>query len=414
MKKLISALLCLSIMLTGCATASATEDLMSGITARELDVSGDMESGKTAVMDAALNLYRVCGGTDNTLISPVSILSALGMTANGAAGTTKSEMEDVFGMTTGEMNEYLLTWRKGLPESKKNLTLHTANSIWFKDTGFTINQDFAQTNADYYDADLYAAPFDNSTVSDINSWVNENTDEMVPEIIDQLPVDAVMCLINAVAFEAAWSDEFEESATYNGTFTREDGTEDDASFMVSSESVYLEGENCTGCFKYYKGGRYVFAALLPNEGVTVESLIDSLDGQELCRVLEDTAYASVRLELPKFEYDWSVDLATPLKELGVTTAFDSDLADLSGCGTADDGNLYISKVIHKTHIEVDEQGTKAAAATAVMVTAESAPMEDDELEYREVILDRPFVYFILDTQTTTPLFMGSVMSVSAG
>ena len=184
----------------GCTSAQAA-DLMEGITPNEITATGDISQGNAAVADFAVRLLRASNKTgENTLISPLSVLCALAMTANGAKGETLEQMEKVLGMTTEELNLYLYSYMNSLPQGER-YKLSLANSIWFTDhERFEVNQDFLQTNADYYGADIYKALFNNSTLKDINDWVKERTDDMIPNILDEIPDEAVMYLVNALAF----------------------------------------------------------------------------------------------------------------------------------------------------------------------------------------------------------------------
>ena len=216
-----------------------------------------------------------------------------------------------------------------------------------------------------------------------------------------------MCLVNALAFEAEWSQPYEEMQVRDGVFTREDGTEQTAEFMYSDEGHYLADDMATGFMKYYKGYKYAFAALLPNEGVSVEEYIASLDGESLHTMLANPQFDTVFAAVPKFEVEYGTELSEVLSGMGMNDAFDPECADFSGIGTSARGNLYISQVIHKTFISVAEKGTKAGAATATMMEAGGAPSEP-----KEVYLDRPFVYMLVDCENGTPLFVGTMMDLN--
>ena len=400
----------MAVNLTGCTMEVQATNLMEGITANNVDALDDLSSQNADVTDFAIRLFKASNESgNNTLISPLSVLCALAMTANGAEEETLAQMEEVLGMTTEELNLYLYSYMKNLPQGDK-YKLCLANSIWFTDDErFTVNQDFLQTNADHYGADIYKAPFDNQTLKDINNWVKEKTDEMIPEVLDKIPSDAIMYLINALAFEAEWSAIYEKHQVKDGEFTKEDGTKQDAKFMYSTEGTYLADENATGFMKYYKGGKYAFVAMLPNEGVSVSEYIASLDGEALNALLANPQYETVYTSLPKFETEYAVEMAEILKGMGMTEAFDMYDADFDGIGTSTDGNIHITRVLHKTFISVGEKGTKAGAVT-VIEAADGAAMEPQEP--KEVYLDRPFVYMLIDCENNIPFFIGTMMNVN--
>ena len=408
MKRLIAVMLVFALSLTACGQKNAN-DLMQDVPAKAVDVLPDMEAGAAAAADFGVRLFQ--SGMEegkNTLISPLSVLYALAMTANGAEGNTLTQMDQVLGMDAEALNGFMLAYLDSLPESKV-YKLSLANSIWFKDDPrFTVEQSFLQTNADYYGASIYKSAFDESTRHDINNWVKEHTDGMIPQIIDEIPEEAVMYLVNALAFDAEWQEIYEESQVRPGTFTREDGSQTEIELMHSEESRYLEDEKATGFVKYYKDRQYAFVALLPNEGVSVEEYVQGLTGAYLLEMLSDPEQITVFAAIPKFETEYSMEMSEALMEMGMTDAFDSHTADFTRLGTCQGENLFINRVLHKTFISVSEKGTRAGAATAVEIVAERAVVIED---YREVTLDRPFVYMLIDCQTNLPFFIGTMMDV---
>lgn len=281
-----------------------------------------------------------------------------------------------------------------------------ANSIWLKDDeDMEISQDFLRTNQDFYGADIFKAAFDAHTRDEINAWVNDNTDKMIPEILDQIPDAARMYLINAIAFDAKWKEQYEAHQVHTRKFTREDGSKRETELMYSDENLYLEDGNATGFLKYYKGKKYAFVALLPNENVTVAEYVASLNGEKLDKLLKNVQKVPVSAALPKFEVDYDTELSEILIGMGMKNAFDGN-ADFSRMGSCGENPFFISRVLHKTRIEVAEEGTKAAAATVVEM-AEGAAAEEPERKY--VILDRPFVYMLIDCEENLPIFMGTLM-----
>lgn len=412
MKKPIAFLLAFTLVLslTACSQASAN-DLMTDVPARAVDVLPDMDAGSAAAADFGVKLFQTSlDEGKNTLISPLSVLYALAMTANGADGETLAQMEQVLGMDCDSLNSYMLAYLDLLPESKA-YKMRLANSIWFNDDpNFVVEQSFLQTNADYYGAGAYKAAFDEATRDDINNWVKEHTDGMIPEIIDKIPDEAIMYLVNALAFDAQWDEIYMETQVRSGFFTKEDGTQQDVQMMHSDEHRYLEDELATGFIKYYEGRKYAFAAMLPNEGVTVQQYVDSLTGSHLREILSNPEDILVYTSIPKFETEYDIEMSEILQEMGMTDAFDGTTADFSRLGSynVDGMNVCIGRVLHKTFISVAEQGTKAGAATAVEMVPEAAAEIPD---YKIVCLDRPFVYMLIDCETNLPFFIGTMMDV---
>lgn len=413
MKKLIALLLVFAMTLgmTACSQVSAN-DLMKNVPAKAMDVLPDMDAGAAAAADFGVRLFKTSMEEgENTLISPLSVLYALAMTANGADGETLAQMEQVLGMDVDNLNRYMLAYLDLLPETKDYKT-SLANSIWFKDDpDFIVEQSFLQTNADYYGAGAYKAAFDEGTRNDINNWVKEHTGGMIPEILDEIPDEAIMYLVNALVFDAKWADEYEEHQIREGRFTMEDGTRQDVDMMHSEEYTYLEDDLATGLIKYYKDRKYAFVAMLPNEGVSVSQYVDSLTSEHLRELLNNPQDLTVFASIPKFETEYDIEMSEVLQEMGMTDAFDWQVADFSRLGTynVDGMNICINRVLHKTFISVSEQGTRAGATTAVEMVAEGAM---EIVEFKEVVLDRPFVYMLIDCETNLPFFIGTMMNVN--
>jgi len=387
-------------------TSTQTESL-SPATALECPVGEDFVKPEIAITDFGVRLFQNSVENEtNTLLSPLSILFALSMTANGAQGNTLTQMEYVLGMPVDQLNTCLKLYMDALPDDD-TYQLKAANSIWFKDDpNLTVKDTFLQTNADYYDAGIYKVPFDDTALKSINGWVKENTDGMIPMILDEIPADAVMYLINALAFDAEWEKIYKESSIRTKDFTLEDGTVRQAELMYSEEKLFLEDDLATGFIKYYDDKAYAFAALLPKEGVSVTDYVASLTGEHLQKLLNTPESVTVHAAIPKFECEYSTELSELLSNMGMPDAFRGDTADFSALGSSTAGNLYIGRVLHKTFLTLDEKGTKAGAVTAVEMKKESA-----EIDTRTVTLNRPFVYMLIDCECQIPIFMGTLMDV---
>lgn len=401
----------------GCGdSVSSSEDLMEGFETGTQEVTKEPKPTKAPeeginrpVTDFGVSLLQATiknsGNGSNVLVSPLSILMALSMTANGAEGATKTQMEAVLG---GNLNEYLRDYCQNLPRTEK-YKLNLANAIWFKEKeGLEVQEKFLQTNADYYNASVYKAAFDDTTLKDINNWVEKKTDGMIENILDKISQDAVLYLVNALSFDAEWQSIYRENQVRDGEFTKEDGTKQQVEMMYSKEYAYLEDEKATGFVKYYVNKKYAFAALLPKEGISVADYVESLTGEHLAELLKNPSKETVYVRLPKFETEYSVTLNDILVQMGMADAFDPVLADFTAMATVpEDRNIYISRVLHKTFISVDEKGTRAGAATVVEMP-DSAEMIEDP---KQVYLDRPFIYLLIDCENNEPFFMGTMMDM---
>lgn len=397
MKRLYAALLCTA-LLCGCADSTAAPDGPAASISVEADEVSAVDTA--AMADFALALLRQQQpGKQNTLISPLSILAALGMTANGADGETLEQMEEVFGLTANRLCAIMPGLLAG------NDALHLANGIWYRDAGMTVYPEFLAACADYYNATAKPTSMDATTREEINAFIEEHTESMIPDMLAEGAIDPhiVMLLVNALAFEAEWTVEYLLYQNTSEPFAGVDGT---VTYMGSTERRYLEGRNATGFIKPYRGDRYAFAAILPNKGVTLDDYLADLDGAALVDLLNSATDATVMARLPKFSCDYDADLAASLSAIGMPAAFDGALADFTRLGTAVEGNIFIEKVMHRTHISVGEKGTEAAASTVVVAVPETAMVIPADAKY--VYLTRPFLYMIVDLDTALPVFIGTV------
>ena len=360
-----------------------------------------------ATSDYALTLFKAAVEPEhNVMISPLSLMWALAMTTNGAVGQTKKELEAL--LRCGDINE-LNKYLAGLLDATfAEQQLKIANSLWIIDRAdIVVMPDFLQTVLNYYNAEIFQEKFDEATLQAVNKWVKDKTKGMIPQVLNELDPETVMLLINAVAFEATWAVAYDKSQIAPGIFHNIKGEEEDVEYMYATENYFIEDGQATGFIKHYQDNDYAFVALLPNEGVAISDYIAQLQGTELIKMLSNREQVDVRTVIPKFQYETTVDMTSILKQLGVETAFDPDAADFSGlldCSKSD--NAYISEVIHKTFIAVDELGTKAGAATVVVINTKAALPQK---EY-EVVLNRPFLYLIIDTTSNLPLFIGTVLT----
>ena len=397
MKKRATALLLALLMIlpmAGCGVRA--QELTKDIEPQALDTTTDLTAGGEAVTAFALSLLRSeRAATEGVLISPVSVLNALGMVANGAGGDTLKQLETAAGMS--------------LPAACKSCTVSLANSAWVRED-FRVEDDFLRSCVNYYGAEMYRSAFDGSLVTDLNRWVSKKTDGMIDRLLEQAPdVLTMLYLVNAACFDARWDTPYTKADLRTGLpFTAANGTQQTADYMTGTESIYLSGNNVTGFVKPYDGGKYAFVALLPDEGVTLADYLENLTGEHLYKLITDHRSADVQVSIPKFSAQSELELEEPLKDMGITALFNVSTADLRGIGSAPSGNnLYVSSVLHKTYLELDESGTRAAAATVVEVAGDALPSED----VKTVTLDRPFLYMIVDTHACVPLFMGTVTSM---
>lgn len=385
---------------------SCAKDLMKDVDAVEVETKPISDNFVKSLEDFSVELLKSSMNKDGSkVISPMSVYIALSMTANGAEGETLKEFEKVLGkydLTMEDINQYCYSLNESISEKGK---VNIANSIWYRDNpSLKIGKDFLQTNGNYYKGDAYKSDFNSSkTIKDINGWIKNKTNGLVEEVIKEIPKDTIMYLINTIYFHCQWQQVYKKDQVRKGTFILKDGEKDNVDFMHSTERYYLEDSMAKGFIKPYQDDKYSFMALLPNEGVALENYINTLNGEKFLNIIGNKQQASVITAMPKFKVETSLELKEQLKNMGLKKAFDEDNRDFSKMVLDTQDPVYINKVLHKTYIEVGEKGTKAGAATAVEMNKESAMSSE-----KSVILNRPFLYAIIDNGTGIPLFLGTM------
>lgn len=385
-----------------------TVDLMDGIELMSAEWSDNFPKHPITKFGVPLlqNTLKQVKEGENVLISPMSAWTVLCMVEAGAQGETKKQMQEVLAVTEGDYLTYAKKFTFLLP-NKDECKVHMANGIWYKNVpSLHVNDYFLQYNKTFFDAAAYKAPFDDSTLQNINNWVSENTNGMIPGILEEIKPEDILYLVNALSFDAKWSKIYSETDIWKDIFTTEAGEEKLVTMMHSDENLYLEDENTTGFIKYYGDREYAFVALLPKEGMTVAEYVEGLTAEKLRALFNGKQQTKVKTTMPKFSVDYGFNMNEILIQMGMEDAFSERNADFTGMATSDMGNIYVGDVVQKCFIAVDEYGTKAGAATAV--TMANRMMLEKQME---VHLNRPFVYLIVECDQYEPLFMGTVMNV---
>lgn len=405
-------------LITGCAGAGKPELLTPGQNTGNT-CQAEQQVTKEPAADASLwsfshSLLRESLAEVNPILSPVSAYLAMGMTGLGAAGETLEEFQAVMGEDMHQVSEALMQNLPAEPGpvegSKREAKLHInlANSVWV-DQAMEPTESWLQDVDTIYSAKAYRAQLSSAaTMKQINGWIEEETLGLIRKFLEEpLDDDTRLALFNTVYFYGEWRDKFEETATYQDTFTKEDGKEVQVDMMheYHCRRKYVTGADFDGVVLPYRDGNAAFVALKPTAGQTVRDMYESLREEDFQNILavEDSTY--INLKLPKFEVTFDTSLNEKLQNMGIERAFDANLADFSALGRCNDGfGVYISLVRQKAVMKLDEEGTEAAAVTMVAMK-EGAAMEAQEQPI-DVFFDRPFLYMIVDTVQEAPLFMG--------
>jgi serine protease inhibitor len=347
----------------------------------------------------------------NVFVSPLSVTMALAMTYNGANGSTQEAIAhtlELQGLSLQEINSSNAALKTLLENPDSGVQLAIANSLWANQDA-TLNPDFLQRNREFYQAKVTNLNFNDVTAPNtINNWVKDNTNGKIDKIVQQLSPDQVLLLINAIYFKGNWTEKFDKNKTKEYPFFTASGQQKPHPMMSQNgDYKYLETENFQAVsLPYGKDGRISFYVFLPQKNSNLTAFYPTLNAENWDKWMTQFSKREGSIRLPRFKMDYEVTLNDSLKALGMAEAF-SNKADFSGMGK----NLTISQVKHKTFVELNEEGTEAAAATSVEMNLTSA--FEPAIKPFEMIVDRPFFACIRDNQTGSILFMGSIVEAQS-
>ena len=389
-------------LLAGCSGDPAAPS--DGITALPRELSQTERTVIEASNHFAFDLLKEVNRDDsgaNVFLSPLSASMALGMTLNGAEGTTFEAMQSTLGfdgLSRAEINQSyrdLIVLLRGLDPL---VTFEIGNSIWYR-LGFPVLEPFLDTTREYFDAEVMGLDFGNPGAADvINAWVRYATHDKIDQIVDSpIDINIVMFLINAISFNGTWTCEFDPEATRDADFHREDGTTAPIRLMAQrAELPYAATDEYVAVDLPYGGGAFTMTVVVPTAGTGIEALIGTLDDQRWRAVVDGLAMTEVDVYLPRFELEYEKKLNDALIALGMGQAF-TPAADFSRMTPG--GGVWIDQVKQKSFIEVDEKGTEAAAATVVVIVMSAQPV---------LRADRPFLFVIRERFSGTILFIGKL------
>jgi serine protease inhibitor len=353
--------------------------------------------------DFAFNLFRnLPGNSENTFISPLSVSMALAMVLNGAEGEVRQSILntiDYKDFTADEVNEAYKNLTKLLLTMDNKVTMGIANSVWY-DQQFQINPTFSSIIREYYDGLVKELDFKNASSKDvINNWVEDKTNQRIKNLIDQINPDEIMFLVNAIYFKGDWTYRFDKTKTKQAPFTTLNGTSTSVDMMFSGGVKMNYVQTGTGLLVDipYGNGQFSFTVLMPHDYSDLPNLVDQLDAETLTQWLDQSNTIEAELELPRFKMTWKENLKETLSNLGMLMVGFSLLFE------DETPPLEISRVIHQTFLEVNEEGTEAAAATAVGIQPTSMPVTPQKIS-----IDKPFMFMLREKHSGVILFVGQL------
>ena len=342
----------------------------------------------------------------NVLISPLSVSMALNMTLNGAVGTTADEMRAALresGYSTADINAYSRELREALLRADPKTTIGIANSIWYRQ-GATVKAPFIEANRTHYDAEVQALDFSSpSATATINGWCARKTNNKIKEIVKQVDPTTFMYLINAVYFKGAWTTRFEKKNTHSMIFRRADGSTQTVQMMNIMDTFrYASSDVCDYLEMDYGNHAFSMVIMLPKDGKTTRDVIAMMDGKKWADAIQSLTLKKIPVFLPRFKAECEYPMHEHiLPDMGMKLPFNPMLADLSGIADIGAfGRLFISSVIHKTFVQVDEEGTEAAGITLVGI--------ENSVKSSFFMVDRPFLFVIREKSTGVILFIGEI------
>lgn len=357
------------------------------------------------LFESGFNLFKESAREgESSLIAPYATLMHLGMLENGAVGDTLDEIQAFLGQfSMSEINETYGSLQQKL-KSYTNLTFCMKNSIWLKRYEDDLPKDyFLKVNATYYGADLFVADLTKEhTLNKMNEWVAANTAHKFINPIKSISDETAIYLLSSLDFKASWLTPYGTSDLLGGEFKLTNGDKKSVKYMYSKEN-YLEGEDVEGFIKPYTDNHCSFVAIRPTNGISIYEYVKDLDSTSFKNIIHSKSTQKAIVAIPKFTYESQINLNQSLQTLGVKTAFDATNADFSKIYEQAQEQLYLSEVVQKNYIQVDEVGTSSGAISGNKVNTTTSVEEDTQ---KSMIFNAPFLYAVIDNETKLPLLIG--------
>lgn len=368
----------------------------------EKEMKKEEQRPQGSLLDFSLGLLQEENTEQNTVLSPLSVYYCLSLAANAAGGDTKQQLEWTLGGSVDQLDENCKALSEVLTDVGGSTTLEIVSGV-FTDEAFAINEAYRNDVTKFLDAEILSVPLASGEgLKAINDWASEKTHGEITDLLKQAPAGPAV-LLNAIYLNATWQTQFRSKNTADGIFHLLNGEESIASFMAKadSEETYLTAPGVEGVALPYDDGKLSFIALLPED---YAAFVSSLDSERWNELLASKQQVLMNLRLPRFSVEQETELNPMLQRLGICDLFSPVSADLRRLCESEDAAIYVDRAFQKAKIEVGEEGTVAAAVTA-MTTKSMAKISRAEISLN---FDRPFVYAVIDNATGTPIFLGTV------
>lgn len=385
-------------------TPVSAENLLEEVVAENVDTVDELPAPFLAgTTEFSLELFKELGAEQNAVFSPVPVYLSLALISNGAEDPANQEILDALQLTdqtAEEFNRYYHELANRIETESEGTTVNLSNSIWY-DQEFQANPTFLQLNKTYYNTDTYKLDFRNQQAPiEMNNWVSNATEGKIEKMVEDIGADTVMYLFSTIYFNGKWEVPFEAEDTYASEFSVDGEILEVDKMTGRFEIEYMMTDTEEGIILPYDDGQYSFLALMPNREMNVREYLGTLNQAKLLELYQAVNKDEIDLLLPKFEVSFENTLTETLPKLGIQTMFNPEINSLSKMGEAT-GNLYVSEMLQKTFIEVNELGTEAASAVSTSIDMTSMPEPKPTIDF-----NRPFIYSVVDNNTGLPVFLG--------
>lgn len=391
----------------GCNAKKSVEKKKEISTEKKEEIEKIIAKHRDENMELSVNILKNSNEPlNNIIVSPLAVQMAMGLLVNGSKNKTQKRIIDTIGMESAVLNDYLKTYIEEAPKDVRG-NINFVNAFWLNaiNTGLDLNSVYKDRIQEYLGAQIKQEPFSQGCEVVMNNWIKEETNGMVNSVVRQVNSTDWLYMMNIATFDMDWEQSYDLSDIKTGSFNNDKGDVVEVETMTSVESLYIEDNDTTGFIKNYYIPRYKFIGILPDKENKFDDYISKLDSRKLIKLLEGAEKKNVKATIPAFESIKTVNIRRVLSSIGLADIFAKD-ADYSGM-LKNGMPMSLTKIYHTSKIRVGKKSSEAAIVTNV------ASKKTTEKKYsKEVVLDRPFIYIIFDTEESIPIFIGTIKNIT--